>query len=106
MRRWLRVFGVTTVLAVILGLSFGVSAAHAEDEPSGQWAVSKYHAAVDLTESGAANVTLELDFDFGSEAGHGPYIYLPIRQETADPEQWLDLGVELTSVTSPSRCEC
>lgn len=102
MKRWLRVFGITTLLVFILGAGVGATAAHADEDTPSSWQVTKYHQNVELSADGVATVTLELDFDFGSDEGHGPYIYLPIRQEVKDPNQWLDIGVDVVSVTSPS----
>jgi uncharacterized membrane protein YgcG len=33
-----------------------------------------------LQPDGSADVTLEIDFDFGDDPGHGPYMVLPVRQ--------------------------
>lgn len=101
MRRWLRVFGITTVLAVILGIGIGLAPAHADDNPS-SWRIDRFQQDVQLSADGTAKVTLELDFNFGSDPGHGPYIYLPKRQRVADPDKWLDLGVDIVSASSPS----
>src|SRR5690606_13795612 len=42
--------------------------------------ITRYDVTVDLERDGAAQVSIDLDFVFGAEPGHGPYIWLPTRQ--------------------------
>lgn len=74
--------------------------ANAEDGKS--WRIDRFHMDVELDQRGTATVRLSLDFNFGREAGHGPFISLPTRQETSDPRKWLDLGVKFVEASSPS----
>ncbi|PIF01860.1 MAG: hypothetical protein CR979_01770 [Propionibacterium sp.] len=66
------------------------------------WAITRYNVVADLSDDGVAEVELTLDFDFGDNPGHGPFIVLPVRQRVEDPKKWLELGVDLVSVTSPT----
>ena len=75
--------------------------ASADDEhPS--WRIDAYTvtATVDA-DGGVTRVRLDLDFNFGSDPGHGPYITLPLQQEMADdPDHWRALDVTVGSVSS------
>ena len=77
--------------------------ASADDEhPS--WRIDAYTvtATVDA-DGGVTRVRLDLDFNFGSDPGHGPYITLPLQQEMADdPDHWRALDVTLGEVSSPT----
>ena len=73
----------------------------ADDDPD--WSISSYDVTATLDGEGTANVRIELDFDFNPDAGHGPYITLPERQEIGnDPDHWRMLDVTVGEVTSPS----
>ncbi|NYE71199.1 DUF2207 domain-containing protein [Microlunatus parietis] len=82
----------------IAGLLALAPAAAAEGE---DWAVTKYAMAVQVAEDGTAKISLDFDFDFGNEEGHGPYLLLPSRQEIpGDSEHWRSFPIELGVVTS------
>lgn len=101
MRRILRVF-IATLVAFGFLFASGQQA-RAENETPSSWRISRYDATVTLArEGGVADVELRFDFDFARDAGHGPFVTLPTRQRIADPDKWLELGVTLESVTSPS----
>lgn len=97
MTRLLRFLALCTLSGFFIML--GGQSAHANGE---NWSISKYDATIQLSADGAAHVTVTMDFDFGSDPGHGPEITLPTRQATKDPGQWLNLGVTFGGVTSPT----
>ncbi|NLT30484.1 MAG: DUF2207 domain-containing protein, partial [Propionibacterium sp.] len=52
---------------------------------------------------GSIDVTLEFDFDFGRERGHGPLLVLPTRMEvTDDPDRWRVLEISDIEAHSPT----
>ncbi len=74
--------------------------ARAEGE---NWRITDYRVAAAVDGGGTASVQLTLDFDFGNDPGHGPYLTFPLRQEIADdPDQWRMLDMTIGAVTSPS----
>ncbi len=84
-----------------VGLLVAVPAqASAEGE---DWRITEYRVAANVDAQGTTAVQLDLAFDFGSEAGHGPYLTFPLRQEIADdPDHWRMLDMEIGQVSSPS----
>lgn len=42
--------------------------------------ITRWDQTLALQADGSMNVTLEIDFDFGNDPGHGPYLTLPLRQ--------------------------
>ena len=78
--------------AVTLGLSgallvgSALAAAAVPDQTSGR-EITRYDVTATLGADGVAAVTVDFDFDFGDDPGHGPYLTLPTRQgydETRD----------------------
>lgn len=79
------------------------AAAQAEDDTPSSWRIPRYDVTATVDGNGTTSVTLDFDFDFGFDAGHGPYITLPLRQEIGgDPDHWRMLDVTVGEVTSPS----
>ena len=67
------------------------------------WRITDYRVSATADGQGTTAVQLTLDFDFGNEPGHGPYLTFPLRQEIADdPDHWRMLDVVVGAVTSPS----
>ncbi len=67
------------------------------------WRIDRYDVTAVAVKDGATTVTLDFDFNFGADEGHGPYIALPLRQEIAnDPDHWRMLDVSVGPVSSPS----
>ena len=99
MMRWVRALGLAVLLAVGWLAAGGTGLAHANGE---NWRIDSFGMDVQLAQNGVATVTSTIDFNFGYDSGHGPYVYMPLRQEVKDPNQWLVLGVKLLSVTSPT----
>lgn len=96
-----RLVGVVTLLLVLLALVVGAPVARADDKTPSSWRVQRYEPTVTLDETGTATVVLDLWFDFGRDAGRGPYIWLPLRQEVRDnPDVWRMLDTKLVSVES------
>ncbi len=54
-----------------------------------------------LDADGSAQVRLEIDFDFGNDPGHGPYLLLPIRREYNDDYDRL-YSISNISASSPT----
>lgn len=97
-RLWFALFPLLVVL-IWAGVP---GSARADDTPS-SWRIPRYDAVVTLARDGTAAVTLDFEFDFGYESGHGPYITLPLRQEIGgDPDHWRMLDVTVGEVSSPS----
>ena len=72
------------VSALVLLVSLGVvllapsSARAAADLSSGR-EITRYDVVAEAAPDGTVAVTIELDFDFGDEPGHGPYLTYPTR---------------------------
>ena len=93
------------LVALLLAAGWSVSmplAAHADDdEVPSSWNVSKYHVvATPDKDGGRTRVVIDLDFDFGRDKGHGPFIVLPTRMGSPDPDAWRMLDTRIESVTS------
>ncbi|MFT3860149.1 DUF2207 domain-containing protein [Micropruina sp.] len=95
-----RAFVVLTGLGIFL---VGLLPAPRALADSGDDHITRYAVTADAEQNGTTTVTLDFDFNFGSDQGHGPYITLPLRQEIAnDPDHWRMLDVTVGQVTSPS----
>lgn len=67
------------------------------------WRITDYRVAATVDAQGTTAVELTLDFDFGDDPGHGPYLTFPLRQEIADdPDHWRMLDLNLGEVSSPT----
>lgn len=67
------------------------------------WKITDYRVAATVDATGTTAVLLNLAFDFGTDAGHGPYLTFPLRQEIAnDPDHWRMLDMTIGHVSSPS----
>ncbi|HQD96029.1 MAG TPA: DUF2207 domain-containing protein [Propionicimonas sp.] len=86
---------------VVLGvLSWAPGQAFADSDDD---SVSNYQVIAKVDASGKAAIELRLDFDFGSDSGHGPYLTFPLRQEIADdPDHWRMIDIEVAGANSPS----
>ncbi|NLF04125.1 MAG: DUF2207 domain-containing protein [Actinomycetales bacterium] len=78
---------VVGLLLVLVGL-LAAAPAQAEDGPVLTYGrqITRYDVLVELDAQGVADVTIDMDFSFGNNPGHGPYIWLPTRQ-SYDAEQ-------------------
>jgi hypothetical protein len=96
-RLWLALFAL---LLSLCPLALVPTTAHAAGE---DWKITDYRVTAVVDARGTAAVQLTLAFDFGSDAGHGPYLTFPLRQEIAtDPDHWRMLDLTLGEVSSPS----
>src|SRR6478672_9281441 len=97
MRRFIVVMAGLAIF--VLGLLPATSARADSDDDS----ITRYAVTADAAKDGTTAVTLDFDFNFGSDEGHGPYITLPLRQEIAnDPDHWRMVDVTVGEVSSPS----
>jgi uncharacterized protein (TIGR04222 family) len=80
MRRRIAVLaGVLTALALALAPAASATEAIPPPDSPGR-EITRWDQTFALQPDGSAEVTLEIDFDFGNEPGHGPYMVLPVRQ--------------------------
>ena len=61
--------------------------------------VTRYVVQADLTADGRAKVSIDLDYAFGNDPGHGPYLTLPTRVAYSDTQDRL---LEYSDITSSS----
>jgi uncharacterized membrane protein YgcG len=79
-----RLLAVLVAMVALLGVAgVGLATAPAAHAATTGQHITRYVADVAITADGVARVRLEFDFDFGGDAGHGPYLTLPIRQQIA-----------------------
>lgn len=93
-RRLLATAGATVLLTT------GVAAAAQADEDD--WTITRYAVVAEVGPDGGAQVTVDLDFDFGpDDDAHGPYLSLVERQEIeGDPDRYRVTEVGDIAVTS------
>ncbi|GAA3815362.1 DUF2207 domain-containing protein [Cellulomonas soli] len=87
------------VVPVVGGAAVPAAAPVAVPDVTSGREIVRYDVTVDLDTDGVAHVVLDLDFDFGDDPGHGPYLTLPIRQGTDSGQDRL---YEITDVTASS----
>ncbi len=81
-------------MVAALGLGLGASAATAAraatvgDQTSGR-EITRYDVTALVDADGVAHVTLDFDFDFGNNPGHGPYLSFVTRQRYDDAQDRL-----------------
>ena len=101
--RWRVLFALlaATVLALVGALSAPQSARADDDDTPSSWKITKYHVvATPEKDGGNTKVEIDLDFDFANDAGHGPFIVLPKRMGSPDPDLWRMLDMKVNSVSS------
>lgn len=93
-RRLLATAGATLLLTT------GVATAAQADEDD--WTITRYAVVAEVGADGGAQVTIDLDFDFGpDDDAHGPYLSLVERQEIeGDPDRYRVTEVSDIAVTS------
>lgn len=90
--------GAALLLFSCVLLVVNPAAARADGE---DWAVSRYDVTARVNADGTTHVTLDLDFDFGDEPGHGPFVTLVEQQRVkGNPDVWRMVDYELGPVTS------
>ena len=88
-------------LLLVLPGAFPLTA-HA-DEENPDWRITRWTTNASFTTNGTGQVTTDLDFDFGSDDGHGPYLTFPIRHTIpGDPDHYRAIDIRDVTVTSPS----
>ncbi len=98
-----RLFTLLAAFAVSVAFLFVAAPGARADENDSVGQVSAYHQDVKVAVDGTATVTLDLEYDFGNQRAHGPFIALVTKMRVPnDPDHWRNLPVEITSVTSPS----
>jgi len=101
MKRLLRGLALT-LLALVVAVVLPVTASADDDTPS-SWRIDRYDVQARTDASGTTTVTINLDFNFGSDPGHGPFVTLVERQRVADdPDVWRMVDITLGAVTSPT----
>ncbi len=70
------------------------------DQTSGR-EITRYAVTADVGAAGVAHVTVDFDFDFGNDPGHGPYLSLVTRQRYDDGHDRLYRYSDITAA-SPS----
>ncbi|WP_062204114.1 DUF2207 domain-containing protein [Demequina salsinemoris] len=96
--------GSLRIVLAVLAASFLVAmpvAATAAPDTSGNH-ITRWDATWVLREDGSADVTVEFDFDFGDDPGHGPYLTFPILMDYGDGEHDREYAMDAISVSSPS----
>lgn len=63
--------------------------------------VTRYDVTADVGADGRTRVSIDLDFDFGDDPGHGPYLTLPTRQRYDDSHDRLYRYSDITA-SSPT----
>ncbi|WP_315093497.1 DUF2207 domain-containing protein [uncultured Cellulomonas sp.] len=85
--------------AVLLALGLVVAlTAAAPDQTSGR-EITRYDVTAVLAADGTMRVTLDFDFDFGDDPGHGPYLTLPTR---VSYDETLDRAFRYTDISASS----
>lgn len=88
------------VLLVVVGLASMPVAAHADSDDD---AITRYAVQADVQPDGSVRVILDFDFDFGRDAGHGPFLTLPERMAIeGDPDHWRSLPISELTASSPT----
>ena len=103
-----RIGAVLAGVAVLVGSSVGLAGSAAAgtgttsvgDQTSGR-EITRYDVTATLDADGVTHVEIDLDFDFGDDPGHGPYLSFVRRQRYDDERDRLFEYSEI-HVTSPS----
>jgi hypothetical protein len=97
MRRLMRMLA-----ALLLGFGWLMVVPGSAQAAGADWRIDNYDVIAKVDAGGTTTVQLNIDFDFGTEAGHGPYLVLPLRQIAEDENYWRMLDYTVGAVTSPS----
>ncbi|SDS71110.1 Uncharacterized membrane protein [Microlunatus soli] len=94
------VFRWLAVLVVGVALSIAISPT-ARADSSDDDSITRYDVRGTLRTDGSLDVTLDFDFDFGSDEGHGPYLVLPERMAIeGDRDHWRSLPISEITASS------
>lgn len=98
-----RIVSVLAALLISVGwLAMMPTTARADGE---DWRIPRYDVVATVDKQGVTAVQLTLDFDFGVDAGHGPYIVLPLQQagtSRTGEAVWRLYDYTVGAVSSPS----
>jgi uncharacterized membrane protein YgcG len=98
-----RIVSVLTALLIsVAWLAMVPTTARADGE---DWRIPRYDVVASVDQQGVTAVQITLDFDFGNEAGHGPYIVLPLQQtgtSRTGEAVWRLYDYTVGAVSSPS----
>src|SRR5665648_962170 len=72
-----------TVVGTTTATGAPTSPIAAADQTAGR-EITRFDVTAELGADGVAHVTLDFDFDFGNDPGHGPLLTLPTRQDAGD----------------------
>lgn len=100
MRRWTRVLAAFVISVGWLVLVPGTARAEGEN-----WRIPTYDVVASVDKAGVTTVAITMAFDFGSEAGHGPYVVLPLQQmgtSRTGEAVWRLYTYKLGEISSPS----
>lgn len=98
MRRILSFLG-----AIALSIGWLMAAPAPARAAGSDWQINSYDVVAQVDRNGVTHVQATVAFDFGSEAGHGPFLAFPLRQEDgANPDRWRMYDYSIGAVTSPS----
>lgn len=74
------------LVALVMAVTGQPPAAHADDE---DWQITRFDVSVVAHRDGTSRVTVDFDFDFNGDKGHGPYFILPERiRVPEDNKKW------------------
>ena len=96
-----RLISLLAAVLVAFGWLLAVPASARADTSDDR--ITDYQVVASVDAQGVTSVKLNISVDFGSTAGHGPYLALPLRQAMANnPDQWRMYDYSLGQVSSPS----
>lgn len=75
----MRTLGAFLAMAFLLVVPAASASATTDPDVPGR-EITRWDQTYTLHADGSADVRLEIDFDFGNDPGHGPYLLLPTRQ--------------------------
>ena len=88
------------IFAGLILVLLQLAPAHADEDDD---SITRYDVTADLKQDGSLDVTLDFDFDFGDDSGHGPYVTVPERMAIeGDRDHWRSLPVSDISASSES----
>lgn len=89
------------LLTLLLWMSVAPPAQADDDETPESWKITRYDMTADAKRDGAIGVTVDFDFDFAQDEGHGPFVTVPVRQRVIDdPNHWRSF--EVTDIAAAS----
>lgn len=100
MRRWTRVLAAFVISVAWLVMIPVTARADGEN-----WRIPTYDVVASVNKAGVTTVEITMAFDFGSDAGHGPYVVLPLQQagtSRTGEAVWRLYTYTVGDVTSPS----